>query len=97
MGLFLSLSNLPYWYSALIEGRALERWGIQGLLILDGLLGLVGCMFVVGLAYRVGLRVWRRTAMFSEATAIAAQAQDCHPWRSARCNVDPQSNQWSTP
>jgi PAT family beta-lactamase induction signal transducer AmpG len=67
MGVFLSLSNLPYWYCALIEGRALESWGIHGLLISDGLLGLVGCIFVVGLAHRVRLRIWRKAPVCAEA------------------------------
>jgi len=28
MGVFLSLSNLPFWYVAMIEGRAVDRWGV---------------------------------------------------------------------
>jgi MFS transporter, PAT family, beta-lactamase induction signal transducer AmpG len=63
MGVFLSLSNLPYWYIALIEGRAVDHWGITGLLLSDGLLGFAGLLVVVWLARRVQLALWHGTAI----------------------------------
>ena len=59
MGVFLSLANLPYSYIAVIEGRAVDRWGISGLLLSDGFLGFAGLALVVWLAHRVGLVLWR--------------------------------------
>jgi hypothetical protein len=60
MGLFLSLSNLPYWYVALIEGRAVDRSGISGLLLSDGLLALAGLIVIIGLAKSMRLSIWNR-------------------------------------
>jgi hypothetical protein len=61
MGVFLSLSNLPFWYIALIEGRAVDRWGITGLLLSDGLLAFAGLAVIVWLARRVRLTLWQGT------------------------------------
>jgi MFS transporter, PAT family, beta-lactamase induction signal transducer AmpG len=61
MGVFLSLSNLPYSYIALIEGRAVDRWGITGLLLSDGLLAFTGMALLVWLARRVRLALWHGT------------------------------------
>ena len=61
IGVFLSLSNLPYWYVAVIEGRAVDKWGITGLLLSDGLLAFAGLVAVVWLAHRVGLALWGGT------------------------------------
>lgn len=59
MGVFLSLGNLPFWYIALIEGRAVDRGGITGLLLSDGLLAFAGFAVIVWLAHRVGLVLWQ--------------------------------------
>jgi hypothetical protein len=59
MGVFLSLGNLPFWYIALIEGRAVDRGGITGLLLSDGLLAFAGLVVIVWLAHRVGLVLWQ--------------------------------------
>ena len=61
MGVFLSLSNLPYWYIAMIEGRAVDRWGITGLLLSDGLLAFAGLAVIVWLAQCVRLALWEGT------------------------------------
>lgn len=61
MGVFLSLSNLPFWYIALIEGRAVDRWAITGLLLSDGLLAFAGLAAIVWLARRVRLTLWQGT------------------------------------
>jgi hypothetical protein len=58
MGVLLSLSNLPYSYIALIEGRAVDRAGITGLLLSDGLLAFAGLAVLVWLARRVHLALW---------------------------------------
>ena len=61
IGVFLSLSNLPYWYIAMIEGRAVDRWGITGLLLSDSLLAFSGFALIVWLAHRVRLALWQGT------------------------------------
>jgi Major Facilitator Superfamily len=61
MGVLLSLSNLPYSYIALIEGRAVDRSGITGLLLSDGLLAFAGLLVLVWLARRVRLALWHGT------------------------------------
>jgi MFS transporter, PAT family, beta-lactamase induction signal transducer AmpG len=58
MGVFLSLSNLPFWYVAVIEGRAADRWGVTGLLLSDGLLAFAGLVVILWLARRVRLALW---------------------------------------
>jgi hypothetical protein len=70
MGVFLSLSNLPFWYIALIEGRAVDRWGITGLLLWDGLLAFAGLAVIVWLARRVRLTLWQGTVAASAPAAI---------------------------
>jgi Major Facilitator Superfamily len=65
MGLFLSLANLPFYYIALLEGRAVDRWGITGLLVSDGLLAFAGLAVIVWLARRVHLRLWQHPAALS--------------------------------
>jgi MFS transporter, PAT family, beta-lactamase induction signal transducer AmpG len=61
MGVFLSLSNLPYSYIAFIEGRAIDRSGITGLFLSDGLLAFAGLVVLVWLARRVRLALWHST------------------------------------
>jgi predicted MFS family arabinose efflux permease len=61
MGVLLSLSNLPYSYIALIEGRAVDRSGITGLLLSDGLLAFAGLLVLAWLARRVRLALWHGT------------------------------------
>jgi MFS transporter, PAT family, beta-lactamase induction signal transducer AmpG len=74
MGVFLSLSNLPYWYVALIEGRAVDRWGIAGLFLSDGLLGFAGLVVVVWLARRVRLALWHSTGAHFAAGPTASDS-----------------------
>jgi len=57
-GVFLSLSNLPFWYVAVIEGRAVDRWGVTGLLPADGLPAFAGLAAILWLARRVRLTLW---------------------------------------
>ena len=71
MGVFLSLSNLPYSYIALIEGRAVDRWGITGLLLSDGLLGFAGLVVLVWLARRVRLVLWHGTVAAAAPVLVA--------------------------
>jgi hypothetical protein len=61
MGVFLSVANLPYSYIAVIEGRAVDHWGIAGLLLSDGLLAFAGLAVVGLLARWVGMSLWQGT------------------------------------
>jgi predicted MFS family arabinose efflux permease len=66
MGVFLSLSNLPFWYVTVIEGRAVDRWGVTGLLLSDGLLAFAGLVIILWLARRVRLALWESAVAVSE-------------------------------
>jgi MFS transporter, PAT family, beta-lactamase induction signal transducer AmpG len=66
MGVFLSLSNLPFWYVTVIEGRAVDRWGVTGLLLSDGLLAFAGLLIILWLARRVRLALWESAVAVSE-------------------------------
>jgi MFS transporter, PAT family, beta-lactamase induction signal transducer AmpG len=61
MGVFLSVANLPYSYIAVIEGRAVDHWGIAGLLLSDVLLAFAGLAVVGLLARWVGMSLWQGT------------------------------------
>ncbi len=60
MGALLSLSNLPFSYESLLEGQAVERWGVSGLLLSDAALGCLGLVVVAWLASYVRVSLWRR-------------------------------------
>jgi predicted MFS family arabinose efflux permease len=60
MGALLSLANVPFWYGALIEGRAFDRWGVDGLMLADFALGVLGFVAVVLLARLVHPPLWTR-------------------------------------
>jgi hypothetical protein len=71
IGALVSLCNLPFWYQALIEGRAVDRWGISGLLLSDAALGFVGFFAIACLARFVGMRLWRNAgAAASDTIAV---------------------------